>query len=101
MDPRQSPPRWLSLFNTRLSPVVCLLHRSVHRRGLCLWFEGVSGDDGSSADAAASVSEPASGSDPPETASADAPAGNYYIIIYYYLYNLCCFGAVLLVLLGN
>lgn len=43
-------------------------------------LEGVSGYDGSSADAAPSVSQPAAGPYPPETTSPNDPAGIYAII---------------------
>lgn len=48
---------------------------------LPLLLEGASGYDGSSADAAASVRQPAAGSDPTEATSLSAPAGNHTILI--------------------
>lgn len=48
---------------------------------LLLLLEGVSGYDGSSADADASVPQPAAGSDPPEATSPNAPAGIDAVIL--------------------
>lgn len=59
---------------------LCLHTELLHHFILTLPLEGLSGYDGSSADAAAPDPQPAAGSDPPEATSPSATAGMHELL---------------------